>query len=188
MRVEGSGGRHDHDGRRNDRRAHRSAVGTRGVPRDDVSPVSHPSGRGLARRSSPTRQPPATSVADRLRTGSTTRWVSQGARRSAAHASHERRAGVPDDIRRTPARAEVEASGGARSEGSAAPASVHSSSSDGLTAPIRATQRPRHTYRRAETPQPGARAFGRRRRGPRPAVASSRTGWTGRWLRRWLQA
>jgi hypothetical protein len=116
MRVEGSGGRHDHDGRRNDRRAHRSAVGTRGVPRDDVSPVSHPSGRGLARRSSPTRQPPATSVADRLRTGSTTRWVSQGARRSAAHASHERRAGVPDDIRRTPARAEVEASGGARSE------------------------------------------------------------------------
>src|SRR5215212_6135794 len=36
--------------------------------------------------------------------------------RSAAHPSLARRAGVPDDIRRTPARAEVEASGGARSE------------------------------------------------------------------------
>jgi hypothetical protein len=66
MRVKPRGGRHDHDGPRNDRRAHPSAVGTRGGPGDDVPPIPHPSGRGRARRSSQTGKPPATSVADRL--------------------------------------------------------------------------------------------------------------------------
>jgi hypothetical protein len=65
MRVEERGGRHDRDGGPRDRRAHRSAVGTRGGPRDGIPPVSHPSGPGPGTTVLTTRQQPVTSVADR---------------------------------------------------------------------------------------------------------------------------